>query len=264
MAVASLWHDGGPTLMNIAAYNLRFGGKATNRVHWQRVFDVASPDIFLAQETCDPHKYLTPEQQARYRAQVHWLNVPNVTWGSAVFVRTGRITPIPIPNYAGYITGVEVRGFGWPEKSRRLIRAFSVHVPAPYKRPMNEILDFIAALPNSAACDHVIGGDFNLTTGVRHPSEKRQAHDLWLLDRLRREFNLLNCWQVANPNRDLPQTLRWGRDKTEPYHCDAIFVPAAWYRYLDGCDVLGSPEWHALSDHNPVVARFSPKTPDVG
>lgn len=38
----------------------------------------------------------------------------------------------------------------------------------------------------------------------------------------------MNAWQMANSNRDLPQTLRWGRDKTEPYHCDAIFVPVAW------------------------------------
>ena len=242
--------------MNIATYNLRFGGKASNRVHWQRIFDVAAPDIFLVQETCGPDKYLTPEQLAKHQAQVHWMNVGNVSWGSAVFVRSGRISPIVIPDYAGYVVGVEVKGFGWPDAAKRPLRIFSVHVPAPYKKPMHAILDFIKSLPNADQYDHIIGGDFNLTTGVRHPSEKRQAHDLWLLDRLRKEFNLMNCWQVANPNRDLPQTLRWGRDKAEPYHCDAIFVPAHWYRYLDACEVLHSPEWDALSDHYPVVARL--------
>ena len=243
--------------MNIASYNLRFGGKASNRVHWQRIFDATAPDIFLAQETCAPERYLSPEQFQESRARMHWMNVGNVTWGSAVFVRSGRITPIVIPGYEGYVSGVEVKGFGWPSKTKRKLRVFSLHVPAPYKRPMNDILDFIGALPNADACDHVIGGDFNLTTGVRHPTEKRQARDLWMLDRLRKEFNLMNCWQVANPNRDLPQTLRWGRDTAEPYHCDAIFVPAAWYRYLDGCDVLHSPEWDVLSDHYPVVARLA-------
>ena len=242
--------------MNIACYNLRFGGKANNRVHWQRIFETAAPDIFLAQETCNPDGYLTPAQLKTFRSQIHWVAVANVRWGSAVFVRAGRIKPIVIPGYEGYIVGAEVRGFGWPVSPRQILRVFSVHVPAPYIRPMNEILDAIQALPQSDACDHIIGGDFNLTTGVRHPSEKRQSHNLFLLERLRKEFNLMNAWQVANPNRDLPQTLRWGRDKAEPYHCDAIFLPAAWYRHLDSCEVLSSPLWDGLSDHNPVVARL--------
>ena len=243
--------------MNIACYNLRFGGNANNRVHWQRMFETAEPDIFLAQETCDPAGYLTPEQLKEFRSRVHWSPVANVRWGSAMFVRSGRIKPIVIPGYEGYITGVEVRGFGWHVPARRALRVFSVHVPAPYVRPMNEILDAIRALPDSDRCEHIIGGDFNLTTGVRHPSEKRQSHNIFLLERLRKEFNLMNAWQVANPNRNLPQTLRWARDKSEPYHCDAIFVPAAWYRHLDSCEILSSPSWDALSDHNPVVARLA-------
>ena len=242
--------------MNIACYNLRFGGAASNRVHWQRIFDAEDPDIFLVQETCSPDHYFSPEQHARHASKMHWAHVGNVKWGSAVFIRNGRSRTIAIPGYEGYIAGAEVTGFGWPNKSKRPLRVFSVHVPAPYVRPMNEILDTIKALPNADACDHVIGGDFNLTTGVRHPSEKRQAHNLFLLERMRKEFNLMNCWQVANPNRNLPQTLRWGRDKTEAYHCDAIFVPAAWYRHLDSCEVLTSPIWDGLSDHNPVVARL--------
>ena len=178
-------------------------------------------------------------------------------WGSAVFVRNGRVTPIVVPGYEGYITGVEVRGFGWRVPPRRVLRVFSVHVPAPYVRPMHAILDAVAALPNADTCDHIFGGDFNLTTGVRHPTEKRQQHSLFLLERMRTDFNLLNAWQVANPNRNLPQTLRWGRDKTEPYHCDALFLPASWYRHLDACEVLSTPQWDELSDHNPVVARLS-------
>lgn len=61
---------------------------------------------------------------------------------------------------------------------------------------------------------------------------------------------------MANPNEDLPQTLRWSRNKTLPYHCDRIFVSASWYRYLDRCEVLDSPTWELLSDHSPVVATL--------
>ena len=242
--------------MNIACYNLRFGGNARNRVHWQRIFEATQADIFLAQETCSPENYLDADEMANHRRGLAWKAVDNVRWGSAVFVRAGRLKPITIPGYAGYVAGAEVGGLGWPLIGRRKLRVFSVHVPAPYVRPMNEILDLIKALPNAESCDHVIGGDFNLTTGIRHPGEKRQSHNLFLLERLRREFNMMNAWQVANPNRDLPQTLRWGRDKSEPYHCDAIFVPANWYRYLESCDVLSSPMWDGLSDHNPVVVRL--------
>jgi endonuclease/exonuclease/phosphatase family metal-dependent hydrolase len=244
-------------MMNIACYNLRFGGNAANRVHWQRLFESATPAIFLAQESCQPEMYLTAAQNKMFGAQIHWNPVKNVRWGSAVFVRSGRVAPLNIPGFEGYVTAVEVRGFGWPVPARRVLRVISVHVPAPYVRPMHAIFDAIKTLPNFEHCDHVIGGDFNLTTGVRHPSEKRQQHNLFLLERMRKEFNLMNAWQIANPNRDLPQTLRWGRDKSEPYHCDAIFVPAAWYRHLDSCEVLSSPDWDALSDHNPVVARFA-------
>lgn len=136
----------------------------------------------------------------------------------------------------------------------RSLRIFSLHAPEPYKKSVNQILDFIATLSDD--CDLIIGGDFNLTTARRHPHETAQDNTLWLLERLRKEFNLMSCWQAANPNQDLPQTLRWNRDKTKPYHCDGIFVPACWYRYLDHCDVLASPTWEKLSDHNPVVATL--------
>jgi len=69
----------------------------------------------------------------------------------------------------------------------------------------------------------------------------------------------ISCWQAANPNCNLAQTLRWGPDQATPYHCDGIFVPAAWSRYLDQCKVLSSPVWEELSDHNPVVASFTPE-----
>ena len=60
--------------MNIACYNLRFGGNTNNRVHWQRIFEAVSPDIFLAQETCSAECYLTAAQLNKaFRAQLHWV-----------------------------------------------------------------------------------------------------------------------------------------------------------------------------------------------
>ena len=72
-----------------------------------------------------------------------------------------------------------------------------------------------------------------------------------------REFGLLNCWQTANPDQPLCQTLRWTGDRAIPYHCDGIFVPRSWKDRLKSCEVIAGDEWNRLSDHNPVVACFS-------
>lgn len=241
--------------MKIATYNLRCGGKATQRVHWAQLFEVATPDIFLVQETCSPDQYVTSQFWEVHHSQMRWVKVKDNSWGNAVFVRSGRVTPILVPEFEGSVVGVEVDGLAWPAKQGQKLRIFSIHAPAPYKPSVNRMLDWISSLPPDS--DLIIGGDFNLTVGVRHPSEKQQDQDLWLLERLRKEFGLMSCWQAANPNRNLAQTLRWNRDKTTAYHCDGIFVPANWYRYLDKCEVLASPVWEELSDHNPVIATFT-------
>jgi endonuclease/exonuclease/phosphatase family metal-dependent hydrolase len=46
------------------------------------------------------------------------------------------------------------------------------------------------------------------------------------------------------------------RNPATPYRCDGIFVPAAWYRCLEDCQVISDPSWHSLSDHNPVVTTL--------
>jgi hypothetical protein len=93
--------------------------------------------------------------------------------------------------------------------------------------------------------------------GGQAPCERdRASHPPWLLERLRREFNLMSCWQAVHPNRDLAQTLRWARNPATPYHCDGVFVPAAWYRYLEDCQVITHATWEVLRDHNPVVVTL--------
>ena len=78
-----------------------------------------------------------------------------------------------------------------------------------------------------------------------------------ILDRLSAEFNLISCWQAANPERPLTQTLRWSANWSAPYHCDGIFVPSARGARLASCRVVTGSRWTGLSDHNPVVAEFT-------
>ena len=244
----------------IATYNLRFGGKAGNRIHWQKVLTELQPALFFVQETLEPKTYFSDESYPHYAQQIHWAAVHKRPWGSAIYTRQGQVTPLEAlsPALAGWVTGVKITGFGSPVSPGKTLYAYSVHAPSgrsSYIKEVHAILDGIGTQVTAGA-DVVIGGDFNLTVGMRHPSEALQKSQPQLMARFRRELGLMSCWQMANPNQNLPQTLRWSNDKTKPYHCDGIFAPAHWYRYLNRTDVIASPDWHPLSDHNPVVATL--------
>jgi endonuclease/exonuclease/phosphatase family metal-dependent hydrolase len=101
-----------------------------------------------------------------------------------------------------------------------------------------------------------------VAVGYRQPREGirflRGEHNL--LERLSNEFDLASCWQAANPDRPLAQTLRWMGNPRAPYHCDGIFVPRSWLPRLTSCRVVRGSRWTQLSDHNPVVAEFQTAT----
>ena len=163
---------------------------------------------------------------------------------------------IALPDYDGWVVGGEILNTSWSE---RPLIVFSVHGPAGergYIRTMQHILDRVALLRDGA--DLVLGGDFNVAAGYRQPDERikflRGERDV--LDRLTGEFDLVSCWQAANPDRPLAQTLRWMGNPSAPYHCDGIFVPRSWLPRLQSCRVVRGSRWNELSDHNPVVADF--------
>ena len=88
------------------------------------------------------------------------------------------------------------------------------------------------------------------------PDRSVSKQDLAIQARLADKFGLVNCWQTANPNQPLPQTLRWTKDRTIPFHCDGLFVPKSWKDRLESCVVLSGDDWNRLSDHNPVIAQL--------
>ena len=246
--------------MKIATYNLRFGGKSGNRVHWQNIIKAANPDIFLVQETLPPEHYFPEELASTFKQKSYWEAVDGRPWGSAIYVRSGQVVPLEPLSSAliGWVVGVKVTGIDWTLLNEKSLYVYSIHAPSgrsSYVKQVNLILDLIKEqAPTDATV--VIGGDFNLTVGFRHPEEELQQNQPKLMARFKKEFGLMNCWQMAHPNQNLAQTLRWSNDKSKPFHCDGIFAPACWYRYLDGAEVLSGDDWDKLSDHNPVVASF--------
>ena len=242
--------------MRIVTYNFLRAGSATRCGHWSRVIRHLKPDLILAKECRPPQR--SPGE--RFRHGEHdvfaWQSAGTRGWGTGLFARSASLIPIEIPGYKGWVVGGEIKNTSW---SARPLMAFSIHGPVGehgYIHTMQNILDCLARLSDHA--DLLLGGDFNVAVGYRRPQDRIKflRGERELLDRLANEFKLVSCWQAANPNRPLAQTLRWMGNPAAPYHCDGIFVPRSWLPRLKACRVVRGSRWTQLSDHNPVMADF--------
>jgi endonuclease/exonuclease/phosphatase family metal-dependent hydrolase len=242
----------------VVAYNFLAGGSRKRTGHWTRVARALAADVILAQECRRPEHFQAERFRPKSEDALHWTSVGESRWGSAVYARSARLVPIALERHDGWVVGGELQGAAW--SNGRTIRVFSVHGPVGergYIRTMHEILDQLA--PFAEGADLLLGGDFNFVVGDRQPTEKRTVSraEREILDRLADQFELVSCWQAANPGRPLAQTLRWTGDRKEPYHCDGIFAPRSWQARLVSCRVVRGSRWYQMSDHNPVVAEFT-------
>lgn len=239
--------------MKIATYNILKGG--SRRVHWTKMIEDQGVDLLLVQESYPHDEHLLPLVYPELRQQSVWEMVEKNGWGSAIFSKSGSIKPVGVPGYSGWVVGAEISGASWQADP---ILVFSIHAPVfkgSYSKSVNIILDEINKVAEGR--EIIIGGDFNLAVSHWPESERPVSkQDLAIQKRLAEEFGLINCWQTANPNQPLAQTLRWTGDRTTPYHCDGLFVPMSWQERLESCVVLSGDDWNRLSDHNPVIAEF--------
>lgn len=245
--------------MKLCTYNLRSGGHKNPGNHWQRLLDELGADIVCAQESEDPGRYFSSETFAEYKGCLHTY-VAHGRWGSAILAKDHALEPLEVPGFDGWVIGARVRGVkidGTP----LTLTVFSIHAPSPgpYEAHVNRFLNEIRQYRDGSPI--VIAGDFNLTTAVRHASEagmrENTAGERRIHERLRREFGLLNAWQILHPNQNLPQTLRWSKDPTKPYHCDAVFVSHSLLPHLISAEVVQGDEFSSMSDHNPILIEFS-------
>ena len=228
--------------MRIATYNLRAGGAA--KIHWQRLLDEHAVDLLLVQESHHPDEHLPPLLFPDVAERSVWRPVSK--WGSGIYCATAPIRELPLPDFGGWVVGAEVDTF----------LAFSLHArgrhrenwPYSYQDTVSLVLDRIAEL--AVGREVVLGGDFNLTISE---SQEASAKNTAIHHRIRDELGLVNCWKACHPDEPLAQTLRWAKDPSKAYHCDGLFVPAAWT--VKECYVV--TEWEQMSDHNPVVAEVA-------
>lgn len=239
--------------MKIVTYNLRNGGKKGSGNHWEKIIDALSPDLVLAQETFNPRDYFSADEFPRIAQPPLWNRVSK--WGSAILATQHVATSITVPDFEGWVTGGKFTDFSIGGQPRPL-SVFSIHTPSgQYEDNVNAILDRIWTIAEGT--EILIGGDFNITTAIRHTTEEcnNTAKELAILERLRMQFGLINAWQAIHPNTNLEQTLRWTGNKVYPYHCDGIFIPHSWLRHLESCEVVADG-WEVMSDHNPIIATF--------
>jgi exonuclease III len=240
--------------MKIATYNLLKGGRGKR--HWTTMLVEHQVGLLLVQESYPPEEHLPPLLYPQARSRSVWKPVAGNSWGSGIYSTHGNVTQVDLAGFEGWVAGAEVNGL--PADSKPML-VFSVHAPTgaeSYSKSVNKILDRIASV--SQGRETIIGGDFNLAISKSNdPSKPDSKHDAAIQARLRDEFGLINCWQTVHPDIPPAQTLRWSRDRKTPYHCDALFVPAAWRDRLLTCEVLSGDSWNKMSDHNPVVATFA-------
>jgi endonuclease/exonuclease/phosphatase family metal-dependent hydrolase len=191
-----------------------------------------------------------------------WDVVPGGRWGSGLWLREGKLTALEVPElYTGRVAAALIEGVEWPVAGKSPVVALSIHAPtrkgSSYIKECGYILDFAVELAEGRPL--VLAGDFNVVVGMREEGQPIgiSRGERVLLNRIGDELGLVPCWQTAHPGEPLARTLRWmGRIESLPYHCDGIFIPAAWASALASCDVLEGEEWCAVSDHNPVVASL--------
>lgn len=243
--------------MRIVTYNLRNGGAKKHR-HWSKIIETLDPDLFFAQETRDPSYHLPADFYRVNRGRLLWNAVPGYRWGSALFIKSGKIEPLSLDLFPGWIVGAEVTV---PEIGQLgPLRILNLHAPtlkqSTYVKVIHAVLDKLAPLRGEG--QWVIGGDFNLKTASRHSSQFSDAvrkAEMKVIERLVGEFGVVSAWDAMNPGQPHAQTLRWGRNGS-PYHCDGIFIPQTWAEQLKECRVISAPEWVAMSDHYPVSVRL--------
>jgi hypothetical protein len=250
-----------PAAMRLITYNLGQGGSRDSAL-WARLLPMLAPDLLFVQESRDPPLAWLPALASTGPAAWYWVPVPHRRWGSGLWVRGGALTPLALPaDFAGWVAAAVVEGWPWPGGARSVV-ALSLHAPtrkgSSYLREVGRILDCVPALAGGRPV--ILAGDFNVAVGLRAPGQPigNTAGERAFFARLRGELDLIPAWQTAHPQEPLARTLRWLRRRDSlPYHCDGLFIPAAWAPALQDCTVLEDEEWLALSDHNPVIATLT-------
>ena len=102
-------------MLTLVTYNLYKGG-APDYSAFGRVLAELSPDILLLQEVSKPELYVehAPEELRERIASARWGSAGTNYWGSAIYVRQGILSELPIPDVLqGWVTTASLQAHRW-------------------------------------------------------------------------------------------------------------------------------------------------------
>jgi hypothetical protein len=116
--------------MKIVTYNMLHNKRSTR--NWSLILDKYDPDLVLAQESLAPAAYRMPLlDEFEWQGNTVWSPVNNL-WGSAVYVKAETPRRSDLPEYRGWVVGVEISGADWLPLQGTALRIFSIHAPSPH------------------------------------------------------------------------------------------------------------------------------------
>ena len=201
-------------------------------------------------------------KQLGYNDPHHDVVPTHRQWGSGIFLKSGTVKEVVINNQYinGWLVGVEfdvdhpLNIFNTP------FTLFTIHTPTKtennvYIWQLQEVLEYIYQHHKDDTI--ILAGDFNVEMSERGAGEHRKNESLEqeIREYLRRNLDLVNCWQLLHPNKPLPSTYVGQGNGT---HIDGIFVTSKLQRFLRSCSVIPKEQYQwTYADHCAVVAEFS-------
>jgi exodeoxyribonuclease III len=119
----------------------------------------------------------------------------------------------------------------------------------------NTLFQGLAAYSNFIkSAPTIILGDFN-TAKSASPNDPHTK----IVTLLRNDYGLVSAYHeyfmVEQGSEGHPTYYHYGQ-AARPFHVDYCFIPEGWLPRLTSVSVGGYDQWHALSDHVPVIVEF--------
>jgi endonuclease/exonuclease/phosphatase family metal-dependent hydrolase len=248
--------------MRVVSWNLNGNARHKRIAEALQYLDTLEPDIALLQEVAP-----LPEGISGL-----WQPVWSGKWGTAIVARKGlvlrELPSIPVTSIDAIPDGHLERSHpgAWVAADVETQDLGAITVVSVYglMRRLRNGVDYATTTVHRTLSDLtpvldvrrskgkvVLAGDLNVSPQIEPPD--REAHTATIA-RLK-AFGLIDC---LGAKHDAPvQTYRHhNKPGGKPWQLDWMF--AAPSLQLASCEVVDTPQVHALSDHNPVLAVFAP------
>jgi exodeoxyribonuclease-3 len=244
--------------LRLLTYNIRYGG--VGRVDpLASVINACSPDLVVLQEATRPE---VVKQLAARTGMIVWAS----TAGHSV----SFMSRVEIAHHQWHRPTASRRAFLEVVPARGSLRVFGVHLSAVHsnwteRRRARELRAVLAGIERHQHGFHVVAGDFNtLAPGetldiLKLPPRLRAVvwvtggHIRWETIKIMLDHAYLDAYRTLHttePGFTFPVR--------DPHvRLDYAFVPAAWAKRLEGCQVVHDhPALAAASDHLPLLAEL--------